>query len=59
MVMSEIVLAAHKDNRKTLAEMEYFRDPLRSSLLAYVRPVHVCNDVSPSPGRCQGNQESR
>jgi hypothetical protein len=30
--VSEIVLAAYKDDRETLAEMEDFRDPLWSSL---------------------------
>jgi hypothetical protein len=36
--VSEIVLAAYKDDRETLAEMEDFRDPLWSSLSEYVRP---------------------
>jgi hypothetical protein len=34
MVMSEIVLAAHKDDWKTLTEMEDFRNPLQSKLVS-------------------------
>jgi hypothetical protein len=62
--MSEIILAAHEDDGKTLAEMKDFRNPLRSELVSlcmsyalYTMKVYLLLDVVKGVRRVDGEAD--
>jgi hypothetical protein len=62
LVVSQIFLTANKDDRKPAAEMQNFRDPLKSTCqqCLIIQPyTEIAGVFVPSPGRYQGNRESR
>ena len=62
LVVTEILLAANEDDGEATAEMHDFGDPLVGTcqLFSYLGgDVERGDAIIPSPGRCQGNRESR
>jgi len=58
-IVSQIILATNEDNRKTLAEMQDFGDPLSVCISTLMPHCVSCNSVLPSLERCRGNRGNR